>query len=204
MVAFATTKQLFSKDDTFSYKESLGETVFTIEEEHVTLKEITYYILVAETNFNAASQMYNKNDMGRFWNLLLRKTYVRSLVKKSVLNSCIRDNIYYREAIKNGYTLDEEAHKEIENQAVEEMVKLTDGQRDYTEYSKSDMIQVLTKIYYAKQYVSDLMQQGYTEDELDIEGIQYQSVLADYEIETNEELWKNITLGQITINNDYN
>lgn len=187
----------------FSYKDSLQETALAVGDEKITLKEATYYILVSESNYNAAAQIYNQDNLDAFWNININYRFLKNMTKQAVIDACTRDNVYYQEARKAGYSLDAKAQEEIEDQAVNELNKMTSGQRAYTEYEKSDMVQVLTKIYYAKEYVSELMEQGFSGKDLDTGGLKYEKIAEDYEIKVYNGIWKNITLGQVTINNDY-
>ena len=196
------TKDRFGKKP-FSYPDSLGKTVIRVDDDEVTLKEISYYILVAETNVNAAAQEYNSNNMEAYWNMNLHPKYVRSHIRELIIDACTRDNVYYQEALTAGYTLDDAMKQEIRENAVEEMNKLTDSQRQYLQYTEEDMITVLTKIYYARWYVTDLMNQGYTQEELDIDGSYYNKVQKKYKIKVYNSLWEKVQIGNVTINQDY-
>jgi len=195
------TVNLLSKKE-FSYADSLDDTVLTVENETVSLKEISYYILVAETNYNEAANIYNEENPHAFWNMALNMKYFRNRVKQSVIDACTRDNIYYQQALKEGYILKEEALEEIEDKALEEISKMTDFQMKLTDYQMSDMVKVLTKIAYSRKYAEDLMAEGYTAQELDVDGSKYEEIKKDYAVSVNQKIWKNITLGKVTINNE--
>ena len=128
--------------------------------------------------------------------------YFRNRVKQSVIDACTRDNIYYQQALKEGYILKEEALEEIEDKALEEISKMTDFQMKLTDYQMSDMVKVLTKIAYSRKYAEDLMAEGYTAQELDVDGSKYEEIKKDYAVSVNQKIWKNITLGKVTINNE--
>ena len=96
--------------------------------------------------------------------------------------------------------MNEDSIKLVEEQALDEMGKLTADQMEITDYTKEDMIKVLTKIQYAKEYVSDLMDEGYTEEELDTGGSKYEEIENKYHPKSNDNVWDNITIGKVTIN----
>lgn len=200
IAAFALITAKLTAGEPFSYTDSLEETVLTVEAEQVSLKEISYYILVAETNYNEAARIYNEDNPHDFWNINLYFKFFRNMAKQSVIDACTRDNIYYQQALKEGYTLSEEKLENIQNQALEEISKLTEQQMELTEYQMSDMVRVLTKISYAREYAERLMAEGYTEQELDTDGSKYKEIKQDYSVEVNQKVWKNITLGKVTIN----
>lgn len=202
IAAFALiTLNLLSKKE-FSYADSLDDTVLTVEKENISLKEISYYILVAETNYNEAANIYNEDNPHAFWNIALNMKYFRNRVKQSVIDACTRDNIYYQQALKEGYTLKEEELEEIKDKALEEISKMTDFQMKLTGYQISDMTAVLTKIAYSKKYAENLMAEGYTAQELDVDGSKYEEIKKNYAVLINQKIWKNITLGKVTINNE--
>lgn len=199
--AFALITADMIVGDGFVYQDSLEETILTVGDEAVSLKEISYYILVAESNYNEAAQIYNEENLNSFWNINVNFRFFRKMAKQSVLDACTRDNIYYQQALLEENTLSEEETEEIQEKAAEEMNKLTEKQLEITEYQMSDMVHVLTKIAYARKYVSNLMAQGYAEEELDTEGSRYEEIKKDYPVQVNDEIWGKITLGKVTINN---
>lgn len=204
IAAFALiTEKLLSKEK-FSYAHSLDDTVLTVKDENISLKEISYYILVAETNYNEAANIYNEDNPHAFWDANVNKKYFRNRVKQSVIDACTRDNIYYQQALKEGYTLKEEQLEEIKDKALEEISKMTDQQMELTKYQMEDMVKVLTKIAYAREYAENLMAEGYTAEELNVEGSKYEEIKKDYFVQVNQKIWKNITLGKVTINNSEN
>lgn len=204
IAAFALITVKLLSGEKFSYVDSLDDTVLTVEKEEVSLKEISYYILVAETNYNEAANIYNEDNPHAFWNIKLKWKFFRNMAKQSVLDACTRDNIYYQQALKEGYILKEEALEEIKDKALEEISKMTDQQMELTGYQMSDMVNVLTKIAYAREYTGNLMAEGYTEQELDTDGSKYKEIKKDYYVQVNQKIWRNITLGKVMINNEEN
>lgn len=200
---FLITNKLQS--GTFTYSKHLDEIILTVEESEISLKEISYYILVAETNYNEAALAYDSDNPEALWNLNLNPDMSWKLfsdvTKDEIMEACKRDNIYYQEALKQGYTLNEEESEKIKNQAVEEMNKLTDSQIEVIDYELKDMVNALTKVYYAKNYVQKLMKEGYEKEELDIGGSKYEEIRETYLVKVNEELWNVVKVGKITINN---
>ncbi len=96
----------------------------------------------------------------------------------------------------------EEELQEIRDKALEEISKMTDWQMKLTDYQMSDMVNVLTKIAYSRKYAENLMAEGYTAQELDVDGSKYEEIKKDYAVSINQKIWKNITLGKVTINNE--
>lgn len=202
IVAFALINARQRENDAFDFHASLDEVAITVDSEEVTLKEAAYYILVAETNQNAAANQYNPDDPDALWNIRINYNFFRGLARKTIINCCIRDNIYYLQALEEGYELTEEQQKEIEQTALEEIRKMTDYQRELTAIEKDDMVRVLTKIQYARLYVEDLMEEGYGQEELDVDGEKYEEIAEKYETSTNDDIWNNLVIGKVTINQE--
>jgi hypothetical protein len=200
--AFFAITSIINHNNKFDYQESLGDTAITVGEEEISLKEVSYYILVAETTYNEAAHIYNSDNLDSFWNININHKYFKQTAKESVINACIRDNVYYQQAREEGYALSMAEEEEVDKKAVEEMNKITDNQREITQYTLNDMKVVLKKIKFAKDYVADLMQDGYTEEQLDTGGSKYEEIASNYKVKQNDNIWKNITLGTVTINHE--
>ncbi len=198
-MVFAVLAAEEREENKFDFHKSLDVVAITVGTEDITLKEVAYYIVVAETNQNAAAHIYNPENLDAFWNMRINYRFFSGMAKDAVKDSCIRDNIYYQTAIAKGYTLSEDEEKEIEKQAIEELNKLTEYQLALIDYTKEDMIQVLTKIAMAKKYVADLMEQGYAQEDLDVDGEKYEEMAESYQVSTNDEVWSNLTIGKTTI-----
>lgn len=198
VVAFGAIKGENAKKETFQYQEHLGDTVFSIEKEEVSLKEIGYYILVMETNYSQAANAYDEENEQHFWNLWTGKAYTREMAKKEVLNACIRDEIYYHEALKEKMSLTEEEQAEIRAAAISEINKLNVSQRALFGYELSDFITIQTKIAYARKFVTEQMEEGMTREELDTDGEVYKKIEEEYEISVNDSLWNQVKIGTST------
>lgn len=202
VMGFGCIHAQIKEQNKFSYEKALEETAITVGDEKISLKEVSYYIMVAETNYNEGENLYDGKNLGGFWNMRINRKYFKNMAKETIQESCIRDNIYYQQAKKEGYDLGEESLQLVEDTAVEEMSKLTKDQLERTGYLKKDMILVLTKIQYAREYVSMLMEQGYTQEELDVGGSKYEEIATAYDTDINKEIWDELTIGTVTIGAD--
>lgn len=188
----------------FVFNEHLGEMAFMVNDTEITLREAAYYILVIESNVNATALEYNENNPVAYWNIYLNdgenSNFLRDQAKEDTMNACIRDGIYYNEALSAGIELSDEEEKECSDNAYEQEKTLTGKQQQVTGYDYGDMYEMLRKIAINKKYMSILMDEGYTEEQLDVGGEYYEELKMKYEIEVNEELWENVNLGRLTIN----
>lgn len=199
---FFAISTMVTNNKKFNYEDALDETAITVGEEEISLKEVSYYILVAETTYNGAANIYNSNNLDSFWNIKVSAEFFKETAKETVINACVRDNVYYQKAREKGYALSMADNDAVYNQAVEEMSKITDHQKEITQYTLNDMITVLKKIQFSRMYVSDLMQEGYTEEQLDTGGSKYEEIEKNYVIKKNDDIWDNLILGKVTINKE--
>lgn len=194
-----------SQTKDFSFKEHLDETAMTVEDKDITLKEAAYYIMVIESNGDAVAVQYNDKDHKRYWNIYLndgdsKSNFLNEQAEDDAISACIRDEIYYREALSKGISLDSEEEEQVKEDAYEQEKLMTGKMYEVTEYEYTDFYHIIKKIAIARKYVTTLMEQGYKEDELDYGGSYYNDIEDKYKVEINEELWEEISLGSITIN----
>ena len=189
----------------FVFSEHLDETAFEINGECITLKYAAYYLMVIETNVNEAALEYNADNPIEYWNLYLNdgkeeSNFLRTQAKQDAMDACIRDVIYYNEALTEGIVLDRSEEKECSKDAYEQERLLTGKQVNVTEYDNSDLYDAIRRTAIIKKYMTKLMDEGYSEEELDVGGEYYQKIKEQYDVKVNDDLWEKITLGELTIN----
>ncbi len=204
IVAFAVIRSENKKNNAFVFQENLDENVITIDDTNIKLKEAAYYIMVIESNVNEFALEYDTKNPYAYWNLYLNdgtnSNFLRVEAKQNALDACIRDGIYYEEAKKQGIKLDEKEKKQCGEDAESQFNVLTGKQQQVTSYKLADMYSIIVKIAIIKKYMSILMDEGYTEEELDFGGDYYEDVKSGYNVEINNDIWDEVNLGKLTIN----
>ena len=56
----------FNKNKEFVYNKHLDETVISIDDENITLKEFSYYVYIVEKQVNDMAIKYNPDDTNEF------------------------------------------------------------------------------------------------------------------------------------------
>ena len=191
------------KNNKFVFNEHLDEEALVIsknDEKHpLTLKDVSYYVLIMEATGDANAKLYDPSKKNAFWNIYINNTFVKTIAKENAMNLCIRDNVYYLEAVANNVSLEP-----VELEAVEEETdfiyfSLTGKQLDATTLDRSDIYNIRYKIALATKYVTKLMNENdLSADTLNIDGEYYTDLLDSYDIEI-DDLWDNVELGSITI-----
>ncbi len=195
--------------DEFELKEHLDYNVFTIGEEAITMKEASYYVMDRESNYNKMATEKYPGKPEKYWDeyLLAAGTYFRTWVKEQAYDMCVCDNIYYQEAVANGYEL--ELSEEIEAYQLAEAVyeKMSKKQREQTGLTVDDLFVITKKSALRAVYVNDLLKnkdfseyQDTPEQALEIDGEYYSELEAKYNVQFNGDFWENLELGTLTIN----
>lgn len=165
----------------------------------VSLKEISYYILVCEANVNNTAALYNPDNTNSYWNLYISNTFMKTIAKDTCMDMCERDNIYYLEAVNNNYTLDTEEQKVVLEEASYIYQNLTGKQVDATNLTLEALYNIRYKINLVSKYINHLMNEyNYSIESLNIDGEYYNSICENYNINVSK-LWDEIVLGDITI-----
>ncbi len=204
IAAFFVIDTEHRKDEVTHYKDYIDKVAITIIDDEtkieMTFKEAAYYIMVAESNHELQAIKYNETFPHQYWNIHIGDRTMSEIIKEDILVALIRDMIYYNEAQKAGYELSEEALLECSLQAQDEYGAMTGKQFEATQYELEDYYNVIVKINLVKYYMTILMEEGYTEEELSVDGEYYQKTSEKYEVTKAEDIWKVISIGSITIN----
>lgn len=196
-----------NESDNFDYSSHLNERVVSVSnslEETATvsidMQEMAYYIINVEGDINDMAYQYNSKSPAKFWNLKVKTTYtMRDYAKDLALDSCVRDNVYYLEALKNGVELTEEEERMVAENSYAIMKNLTGRQMDISDFTYDVLYGIETKLFIASKYAKSLSENGYETTELELEGSYYNELRSKYEVSVNEELWGKVKLGNLSI-----
>lgn len=196
-----------NKSDDFKYSRHLDERVVSISSSasesdtvSIDMQEMAYYIINVEGNINDMAYQYNSKSPAKFWNLKVETTYtMRDYAKDLAMDSCVRDNIYYIEALKNGMELTEEEKKLASENAYAIMKNLTGRQMELSDFTYEVLYGIETKLFIASKYADSLSENGYDKAELELEGSYYNELRSAYDVLVNEELWDKVELGNLSI-----
>lgn len=200
---------LYAQMTRFDFGESLPKTVVTINEEEVSLQEMMYYIMRVEVTGQQAAMLYNSDNPKEYWGLYMNEReqagYVSDLAKRAAMEYCIRDYIYAAEAEKNGIALTEEEQEAIRMNAEDSFASLTPEQRETSQMTWEVWVSVLETEALAYKYMLSLAEESENPLEAltlqyDVGGEYYTILRGMYQVEIEEELWEEIRVGYITIN----
>ncbi len=203
---------IFSKEiegEKFNYLDNLNENVLTITSSDasntdIALKDFSYYIIVAESNTQNQAYFLNDNDPVNYWELKTSPIEnVRALTKDFCVETCIKDNILYMEALKEGITLTDEEQSYLEEISYEIYKSLSGEQVNTTEIQLSDIVNAQKKIFTAEKYILSLLERNVITDrnQISSSGTYYlEKIKSQYDIEENDKILDELVFGSITVN----
>lgn len=198
--AFFAIRSEYKKNTSFSIADSLDRVVITVNDQELTMRDAVYYILVVESNTNEIAKKYNSDNPLAYWNIWVNHQFASVIARDTVIDLCVRDSIYYQEALKQGFSLTEVEKEEAYKQAENENKNLTAKQYELSRYTLDEMYSIILRIHLVKKYLSSLMETGLTEEQLDVNGEYYTEIKTKYTIIKDDDIWEQITLGRLSIN----
>lgn len=195
----------------FSFEAALEEPVVTVGETVVTLKEISYYVIEVENTGDEFARLYNPDNPLEYWGLYMNEStsagYVSELARTAALDYCIRDNIYYLEARRDGVELTAEEQEGVRADAEAYYAQMTERQREVTQLTPKVLELILEKVTLAQKYMVQLSSQEGDVSVLeavtlhyDVGGDYYENLKASYAVKVNERIWEQVSPGHVTIN----
>jgi hypothetical protein len=196
----------------FDYSEHLDDTVIAVDEGNITLREFGYYIFEVEAFVQKQALLYDPDNPKHWWNTHfsagMDSQFVCDYARKVAVNSCIADEIYYREAISKGFTLRDDEEKSAADKAQETIGSMDPVQMSSTGLNDTIILETCRKQALASKYARSLAEdEGVSTDPdeayrlVNWDGDYYlEEVLPGHVTWTNDDLLKNIVFGKITVN----
>ncbi|MDD3369042.1 MAG: hypothetical protein PHP50_09190 [Lachnospiraceae bacterium] len=207
-----TTNIIYHRLTDFRYEKHLDDIAVSVDGTSVTLRELGYYIYEVEAFGAERAKVYDAEDPLAFWNMHFsagdNSAFVSELAKDTAYNTCVCDLIYEQMAIAEGYNLAGTGETEAEQSAQEFFDKLSLSQIDSTGLTLEAVTKIEKRRALAKRYATHYLEQsgfdGYEKNptkELSADGDYYKNwILPEHQVEYNEKIRKNISMGHITIN----
>ena len=202
----------FNKNKEFVYNKHLDETVISIDDENITLKEFSYYVYIVEKQVNDMAIKYNPDDTNEFWNTYFKNSldcvFTRDYAKQLAKDLCEYDYIMEKETAVHNLYVTESEKDSLRTEAKDTYNDFTQKAKDNTQLSEDDIFNILCRRKLAEKYAiraaTQVKADGFEGDSsslLDYDGDYYKEIIkAKYNITENEKLLDKITMGRITVN----
>ncbi|MBP5653760.1 MAG: hypothetical protein J6X17_10165 [Lachnospiraceae bacterium] len=196
----------------FDYTDHLDETVITVDEKSITLREFGYYIFRVEAFIQKQALIYDPEDPVHWWHIHFDagedSQFVSDYAKTFAVSLCIAEEIYFREALSRGMTLDENEEDMMIDDAMEMLENMEADQMAATGLDKEMVLELSRKHALASKYAAWLAGSAdltaYQEEPaelVDWDGAYYREViLPAHTTLTNDRILDKISLGTITVN----
>ncbi len=210
LLAFSSV--FYKQSNPFTYADHLDDSVLTLEDEKVTLREFGYYIYEVESFTQQQAKKYNPGDLLDYWNTHFSagndSTFVSELARDTAINKCLGDLVYARMAKEDGRKLSEEAKKEAAEEAKAWMEQLSSEQVQLLGLDEALVIKIKEREKLASDYAyeysakADLTGYSGKVTELLSGGGDYfnDKLLSRYQYKQNDKLIAKLRFGRITVN----
>lgn len=134
------------------------KTAMTVNGEKITMDTMMYYIMQQEAEYSY-DDTYSTATYGvSYWDLELddEKVTVRQKVEEYVLEIAQLYEIFYQEAKKQGYELDEGDIEEAKANAYSIWQSMSDRQKEITDLTEESLTEIFKKISLATKYYDEV------------------------------------------------
>ena len=199
--------KMAERKNIFVYEEHLNDTVVTVGNQAVTLREFGYYIAKMEKDVQEKALIYNPKDPMEYWNVHfsagLDSGYMFEYAWDYALADCVCDLIFVQKAQDEGYSLSENGYKQAKIQAEELYAMLSTEQIEKTGLTIDLITMVEERRLLVQSYTNSFMEEnelsGYVDHIMEcISG--NNSMVMTSEVIFNEDIKNNIRMGTITVN----
>ncbi|MBU5430680.1 hypothetical protein KQI22_11505 [Kineothrix sp. MSJ-39] len=198
--------------DTFDYEAHLDETVFSVDETDVTLREFGYYIYEVEAYVDQQAKAYDSGSPQSYWNVHFsagkKSRFLKDMAKDTAVNTCLAEIIYADMAKQDGYELTAEEKDTATEQAATLLSDMTKAQIEKTGLTQELVQKIeLRKALaagYAQDYVQKVDLQGYEGAPSELisgNGAYFQKeILPKHHVVFAKKLLNELYFGKITVN----
>lgn len=155
-----------SVDTSIKYKKD--DVAFTIGDEKLTMEEMLYYIY----SYEAEIEMYQSYLNTELWDMEAEegKTF-RDVKKEQAMDTAIRYEVLYREAVKNNYSLTDEEIATIKEGSASIIQQMPEDQLELTGFTEEAITAIQQKWALAENYYDDLIKSFNIDEKAIKEGI---------------------------------
>lgn len=191
----------------FDFTKSLNDVAYTYQDHPVLLKEVAYYIMIEEETVNETALEYDAENPKSYWNLHISQTFVSEEAAKIAREYSIRDQLYSIEAKKAGIKLEKDEISEIQMKAETIAEDMTSKQQRVLQLTQKQIETALTQKALSDHYVIALSEKNHLDKQEKVLSAYYginskffKDLKQKYEVQINKKMWKQISLGDISIN----
>lgn len=177
--------------------------ILTIDDDKYYLEDLTYYFYTVESTYDYINQLYG----GAYWDMPsdeLGTTTVREAAKEEAINNIIYNEVLYKEAVANGYTLSDEDIEKINTDIASLLYEqgLSEEFLEHNNFTPEYLKDILTRTSLASNYREDVISKlGIDEEKIksDFKYEDYRQYDIEYlfiSTETQDDEGKNVPMNE--------
>lgn len=207
---FVIVSIIIKKNLEITMEKKISSPVITVDDNIVTLKDFSYYIINIEKKGDEMARAYDANKPIAYWNLYMNDAtesgYITDIARRTAIEFCVRDNIYALEAAKAGVSLTEEEMDEIKYDAEQFYYTVSVKGRNNTHIDVLSIEKAMRTEKLAYKYIMQLAQadeEGVLQSvvlKYDVGGKYYESLKFDYNIKIENAILNEVKFGFVSIN----
>lgn len=169
-------------DTTINYKKD--DVALTVDGEKLTMEEMLYYIYSYESQIDYMDQMYQYYFNTGYWDMEIEEgKTIRQDAKDQTMDTAIRYEVLYREALKNDYSLTDEEIATIEENSAAVIEQMSEEQLALTGFTEEAVTAIQKKWAITDKYYEALIDSFDIDDKAIKKGIdkeQYKEYSTEY------------------------
>ncbi len=207
---FVVVSIVIKKKLEITMEKKISSPVITVNDNIVTLKDFSYYIITLEQKGDEMAKVYDAENPTAYWNLYMNDAtqsgYITDLARRTAIDFCVRDNIYALEAEKAGLELSEEEMEDLCYDAEQFYVKVSVKGRENTQIDVLSIEKAMRTERMAYKYIMQLAnedEEGVLQSvvlKYDVGGLYYEALKNDYNIKVENTIINEVNFGFVSIN----
>lgn len=208
---FVIVSIVIKKNLEVTMEKKISSPVITVNDNIVTLKDFSYYIITMEEKVNEMAIMYDEENPVSYWNLYMNdgnseSGYITDIARRTAIDFCVRDNIYALEAEKAGLVLTDEEMEDLRYDAEQFYVKVSVKGRENTHIDVLSIEKAMRTERLAYKYIMQLAnedEEGVLQSvvlKYDVGGLYYEALKNDYNIKIENTILNEVNFGFVSIN----
>lgn len=169
-------------DTGIKYKKD--DVALTVDGEKLTMEEMLYYIYSYESQIDYMDQMYQYYFNTGYWDMEIEEgKTIRQDAKEQAMDTAIRYEVLYKEAIKKDYSLTDEEIAKIKENSAAVIEQMSEEQLALTGFTEEAVTAIQQKWAVTDKYYQDLIDSFDIDDKAIKEGIdkkQYKEYSTEY------------------------
>lgn len=194
----------FQEHQIYVYTDHLDEAAAWVDGDAITLRDLSYYVLLEECIIEKEARIYNPKSSKDYWNIRDDGYIMSAVVRRTIREMGVHDHIFYQKALEEGIELTPEEEAYLENEIQDFWMDLLDEQLERLPTNRETINEEIRRKALAEKYQAKLASEmGIAGVRLSWDGYDYKKLLmAEHQYKKNNKIWNRIRISEVTIHHD--